>query len=248
MNVEKLGEIEVTNRAGDGSQRQAALVAGFAIVIMAAAAGFAASYVLDSLFVPGDAAATANNIEASELLFRSGIFGWLIILICDVLAAWGLYVFLKPVNQSLSLLSSWFRLIYTAVLGTALLNFVIVLLLISGADYLAAFETAQLQALVLIFLNGFNNLWSIGLVVFGIHLLLLGYLVLKSGFIPKIWAVLLLIASLGYMITNVANLLVPNYEAYKGTIELIFILPMILGELGLAFWLLFRGGKESSAR
>lgn len=107
MNSDKLGEIKMTNRNADTSLRQAAIVAGGAIIIMALAAGFAVSFVFESVIVPGDATATANNIKASEMLFRIGIFSWLIIFICDVLAAWGLYVFLKPVNKSLSLLTAW---------------------------------------------------------------------------------------------------------------------------------------------
>ena len=130
MNSDKFGETEMTNRNTDLSQRKAAIVAGGSILIVAIVAGFATFFVLDTLFVPGDAAATTNNIKASEMLFRTGLLGWLIILICDVLAAWGLYVFFKQVNKSVSLLTAWLRLVYTAILGVALLNFVIVLLLI----------------------------------------------------------------------------------------------------------------------
>ena len=235
---------ELTNPIADISLRKAAIVAGVAIIIMALVAGFAYGFVLDTLIVQGDATTTANNIKASEVLFRIGIFSWLAILILDVLVAWALYVFLKRVNNSLSLLAAWLRLMYTAILGTALLNFVIVLLLLSGADYLSVFETDQLHAQVLLFLNAFHDIWSIGLVVFGLHLLALGYLVLKSVYIPKLLGVLLLIASLGYLITNLANLLLPNYEDYKAITELIFIVPMIIGELGLGLWLLIRGGTQ----
>lgn len=231
------------NRVADVSLRQAAIVAGSALLIMVIAAGFAVGFVLESLTVSGDAAATANNIKASEMLFRTGIFSFLIILICDVLATWGFYVFLKPANESLSLLTAWLRLIYTAILGTALLNLVIVLLLLSKADYLAVFETDQVNALVLLFLNAFNSIWSIGLVIFGCHLLLLGYLVFKSGYIPKILGILLVLAALGYLITDLGNLLLPNHENYIATIEQVFIAPMIVGELGFGLWLLIKGGK-----
>lgn len=81
------------NRVAYISLRKAAIVTGVAILIMAIAAVFATDFVLGSLIVPGDAAATTNNIKASEMLFRTGIFSWLIILICDVLAAWGALYF-----------------------------------------------------------------------------------------------------------------------------------------------------------
>jgi len=248
MNSDKFGETEMTNGNTDFSQRKAAIVAGGSILIVAIVAGFATFFVLDTLFVPGDAAATTNNIKASEMLFRTGLLGWLIILICDVLAAWGLYVFFKQVNKSVSLLTAWLRLVYTAILGVALLNFVIVLLLISGADYLRAFETDQLDTQVLLFLNAFYGLWDIGLVVFGFHLLGLSYLVFKSGYVPKILGILLILAFVGYLITSGANLLLPNYENYKATIKLVFLVPMVFGEFGLALWLLFRGGKGSPVK
>jgi hypothetical protein len=138
--------------------------------------------------------------------------------------------------------------VYTAILGVALLNFVYVLLLLSGADYLTAFETNQLHAQVLLFLNAFYGLWDIGLVVFGFHLLGLGYLVFKSGYIPKILGILLVLASAGYLITSGGNLLLPNYENYSSIIKIAFIVPMVLGEFGLALWLLLRGGKGSTSR
>jgi hypothetical protein len=210
---------------------------------MAIAAVFATDIVLGNLIVKGDAATTTQNIKSSQMLFRSGILSWLIILICDILAAWGLYIFLKPVNKSLSLLMAWFRLVYAAILGTALFNFVIVLLLLSGGDYSTVFDMDQLQAQVMLFINAFDETWSIGLAVFGFHILILGYLVVKSGYIPKTIGIFLIIAFFGYLITNIANLLFVNYENYKTLIEIIFVIPMVVGEVGLAVWLLIKGIK-----
>lgn len=235
---------EMTTNFADISQRKAAIVAGIAIVLMAVIAGFVYGFVLDTLVVKGDAAATARNIEASEILFRISIFGWLINLVLDVLAAWALYIVFKPVNKSISLLAAILRLVYTAILGAALLNFVFVLLLLSGADYLKVFEPAQLHSLVLLFIKAFEGIWSVGLVVFGLHIFILGYLVLKSGFIPKALGVLLILGAMGYLITDSASILLPNYDDYKATVELVFIVPMILGELGLGLWLLIRCGNS----
>jgi len=186
--------------------------------------------------VPGDATTTANNIMTSEILFRIGICSILIVLICDVVVAWALYIFLKQVNESLSLLTAWFRLVYAATLGIALLNFVIVLILLSGANYLAVFETDQLHAQVMLFINAFYDVWAIGLIVFGFHLLSLGYLAFKSDYIPKILGVLLMLAGLSYLIDYIGNFLFPNLDA---------AISMVLGwgELLFMFWLLFKGVK-----
>lgn len=230
----------------DISQRSAAVAAGISIVIMAVTAGFSFGYVLSSVLVPGDAAATAARLMDGEISFRASVYGWIIILICDVIAAWALYVLFKQVNQSLSLLAAWFRLVYAALLGVSLFSFVFVLLLNSGADYLNAFDLEQLQSLMLLFLNAFEGMWQIGLVIFGCHLLLLGYLVYVSGYVPRVIGFLILIAALGYLIVNSGYLLLPGYEAVIDMIDLVFVLPMIVGELGLGLWLLFKGGKDMS--
>ena len=191
---------KMTARFADISLRKAAIVAGFGLLIMFIPAIFAHFYVLPSLIVPGDAATTANNIMANELLFHMSICSWLIVIILDLVVAWALYVLLKPVNKSLSLLAAWFRLMHVAIFGSAFVNLFSVLQLLSGADYLTVFETDQLHAQVMLFLNAFDYGLLIGLVFFGFHLFVLGYLVFKSGYIPRILGVLLIIASFGYLI------------------------------------------------
>ena len=233
----------MTKRIVNISLRKAAIVAGFGLLTMTIFAIYAYFFVRPSLIVPGDVTTTANNIMANELLFRSSIVSWLIVLMCDVVVAWALYVLLKPVNKSLSLLAAWFRLVYTTIHGIALLNLIFVLQLLSGADYLTVFETDQLHALVLLFLNGYNYGSLIGLVFFGFHLFVLGYLVFKSDYIPRIIGVLLIIASFGYLIENFGNVLLPNYANYEAIIQMVFIVPMFIGELSLCFWLLLKGAK-----
>lgn len=108
---------------------------------------------------------------------------------------------------------------------------------------MAVMGTEQLQAQVMLFLEAFDDFWSIGLLIFGLHIFLLGYLVLRSGYVPKTLGVLLIIASVGYLTIHSAKLLFPGYENYITIIEWIFILPMVVGELGLALWLLIKGVK-----
>jgi len=227
----------MTNRTADISLRQAAIVAGVGLLLMAILAPFAEFFVRQGLIVAGDATATANNLMADEWLFRIAICIYLIVAILDVVVAWALYVFLKPANKSLSLLTAWFRVVYAAILAIILLNFIIALHLLSGADYLTLFETDQLHAQMMLFLDAFDYGWNIGLVIFGLHLLLLGYLVFKlSGYIPKILGVLLIIAALGYLIDSFGKLLSPNYDTN-------IALFTFIGEVLLIFWLLIKGGK-----
>lgn len=233
----------ITNINDDVTQRQAAIVAGISLLIMAISAAFSFGYVYNLLIIPEDAAVTMQNIMNSGILFRSGVLGWLIILICDVLVAWALYIFLINVNRGLSLLTAWLRLIYTAILGVAVCNFIIVLLLTSQTGFTTVFQTEELQAYVLLFLNAFESIWAFGLIVFGLHLLLLGYLVYYSGYIPKILGVLLVIAALSYLIIDVSKLILPQYQDFIPTVEALLSIPMAIGELAFGFWLLIKGGK-----
>jgi hypothetical protein len=193
--------------------------------------------------VPGDATATANNIMASEGLFRVGIAGDLIMIMCDVALALIFYVLLKPVSNSLALLAAFFRLAQAATLGINLLNLLIVLQLLSGAGYLTVFGTDQLHALVMLFLDAHSIGYSIGLVFFGLSVFVLGYLVFKSGYFPRILGVLLIIASLGYLIDSFANFLLPNYDDYGAIFDLVVFAPAFIAELSLCLWLLFKGAK-----
>ncbi len=228
------------NRIADISLRKAAIVAGFALLIMLIPAIFANFFVFPSLIVPGDAATTANNIMANEGLFRAGIGSWLIVITLDVVTAWALYVLLKQANKSLSLLAAWFRLMHAAIFGITLLNLVFVSVLLSGADYLTVFETGQLHALVSLFLNGYNYGFSIGLFFFSFHLGILAYLVYKSGYIPRILGVLLIVSSFGYLMINAGTILLPNYPEI---ITQVIGVPAFIGEFSLMLWLLFKGVK-----
>lgn len=224
----------MTNRITAMSRRKAAIVAGLGLLIMTILAIFVASPI-----VPGDTETTVNNIVANELLFRIAICSFIIVAILDVVVAWALYVFLKPVNKDLSLLMAWFRLVYATILGIALASLFVVLPILSDANYMSVFETDQLRALVTLFLNAFSYGWDIGLVFFGLHLFLLGYLVFKldyPGYIPRILGVLLVIASLGYLIDSFGRFLSPSYD-------LSIILFTFIGELLLMLWLLWRGAK-----
>ncbi len=233
----------MTKKISDMPQRTAARVSGFGYLIITILAIFSEFFVRSKLVVPGDAATTVVNILANEMLFRIGICGYLIVAILDIVVALALYVLLKPVNKSLALLAAWFRLVYAVILGIALQNLLSVLQLLGGADYLAAFKTGELHAQVMLLLNAHSDGWLIGLVFFGLHCLVLGYLIFKSGYIPRILGALLVAASFGYVIDSFAHFLLPNYSDYKTPFLLLVAVPAFIGELSFTFWLLFKGVK-----
>jgi hypothetical protein len=225
------------------SNKRTARVAGLLYLTIIIAGIFAEFFVRQSLIVPGDAAATASNIMASEGLFRMGIAGDLIMILCDVALALIFYVLLKPVSNSLALLAAFFRLAQAATLGINLLNLFFGLQLLSGADYLTVVGTDQIHALVLLFLNAHGTGYSIALVFFGLSLSVLGYLVFKSGYFPRILGVLLIFAALGYLIDSFASFLLPNYEIYEATFALVVFAPALIAELSMCLWLLLKGVK-----
>jgi hypothetical protein len=227
-------------------QRKCALIAGVSIFVLAVAAFVSYSFIHGKLFVADDPQTTYQNVISHHLLFNLEIFGWIIVMICDIVVSWSFYIFLKPINQNLSLLAAWFRLTYAAILGIAIMNLLFVLLLSNNADDVSFFSTEQLQMQVWLYLNAFNSIWSIGLIVFGGHLLIIGWLAFKSNVVPKLISILLFIAAIGYIVIHLCKSILPQFVEMIMILELVFSIPMIAGEFGFGLWLLFRGGKVSS--
>ena len=221
------------------SPRRTARRAGILYLIVIVCAGFGEGYVRSSLVVPGDAAATAANIAAAEGLFRLGFVSDLIAFMADAAIAILLYVLLRPVSKTLSLVAASFRLLAHPAIGSVnLLNHFGVLLLLDGSDALTVFDTDQLQALASLLLSAHGVGYLIGGAFFGVHLLLLGYLLHKSEYFPTILGVLLVVASLGYLTESFGNFLFPEYAPiYVWVVSV----PAVVGEVSLCVWLLSKG-------
>lgn len=231
-----MGRFEMNKTFYDMSPRRAALIAGYGLLFMVVFVTVALPFVFGKLIVPGQAATTANNILANLQLFRIGISSLIMVIILDVLVAWAFYLLLKPQNNSLSLLTAWFRLVYSIIFAVALGNYFNVLQLLSGADYLAVLEPARMHAQVMLSVNAFEDIWAIGFIFFGLHLSFLGYLVFKADYIPKWIGLLVIIAGLSYLIDYLSKFLFPENALNISTV-------LGYGELIFMFWLLFRGAK-----
>jgi hypothetical protein len=173
---------------------------------------------------------------ASEGLFRLGIVSDSLVLLIEVAVVVLLYVLLKPVSKTLSLIAAFARLAMTVVQGVNLLNHLVPLLLLSGAGYLSVFEPDQLHALVSLFLDAHENVVHIWGLFFALHLFFLGYVVYRSGYIPKILGVLLVVASVCYLVQSFGNILAPKYAeifAWVGYLSII--------ELAFPLWLVIKG-------
>jgi hypothetical protein len=227
-------EIQLTSRAAESSPLIYARVAGVLYPILAILGGFAQFFVRQNLIVPGNASATINKIMASESLFRIGFVGDLIGQVIFVLLVLVLYMLLKPVNQTHALLMVIFALVGVPIAMLNLLNQFAVLILLNGADYLTAFEADQLHSIAMLFLDLQIAGITIAQIFWGLWLFPLGYLVFKSGFLPKILGILLMIGCFGYVLDSVTYFLLPNFEATISQFTFI-------GELLLPLWLLIKG-------
>jgi hypothetical protein len=217
--------------------RATARLAGLLYLFIAAVAGFVHFYVPGELFVPGDAAATAANIAASQGLFRLSIGAELVILLAEVVLSVLLYVLLRPVSRTLSLLAAVSRLSMTTVHGLNVLNHLVVLTLLGGAAYREVFAPDQLNALVMLFLGAYDYGFSIGIAFLVLHASVLGYLIFRSGYFPRVLGALFVVASFGYLADSFLHVLVPNYVPGAPY----FAIPIALAEIAFPVWLLSKG-------
>ena len=227
------------NQTTIASQQKAARLAGLLYLIAMATGLFAEFYVRfpSSLIVSGDAAKTAGNILANELLYRIGIANNIITFAIDVVLIWALYVLLKPVSRNLALLAVFFRLVETTIACVAIINSYVAMQFLSDANHLKIFDPEQIQALSIL-----HDTYALTFVVVAIFLglgsTIFNYLLFKSRYIPKALAAWGIFASLLLLMSQFAIIIFPAVE--KIIIPACYG-PIAIDEIALGFWLLFKG-------
>ena len=204
------------------SQRKASLIGGIALFLLAVLAGLANFGVIEVLVTPGDAAETAKDLIASEALFRSGIAGLILVVLLDIVVACALWAVFEPVNRNVAIMAAVFRVAYATVFMVAVSQLVSALALLDDPE-------EALRAV-----GQFHTIWDASYAFFAMHLALIGYLVYRSGFAPKIIGVLLGLAGLGYLFDDIGSVLVSGYDLEISRFSFI-------GEAVLIFWLLIKG-------
>ncbi len=194
--------------------------------------------VRDTLVDYGNASVTAKNILASESWYRFGFLSELLMLACDVCVAILLYVLLKDSGKTLSLLSTAFRLSAIIILSVTSLSHYAALSFIGGQSYLDVFNTSQLEAFALLSVKIHGAGYNICLLFFGVHLVLLGYLVYFSGIWPSYLGILLFVGGVCYVVNSVVWFQFPQLVPY---IYPAILIPCALGELIFCFWLIIKG-------
>lgn len=201
--------------------------------------GIFGQVVRSTLIVPTDAAATARNLMGSELLVRFGFVSDLLMTTCYFLWGLALYFVLKPVNKSVALLMAVINFVGAPIMALNMLNQFAALQLLGGAEYLKAIPANQLQTLALFFLNLQNYGYLVAAISFGLYLLPLGYLVLKSGYFPKVFGVLYMGLGVLTLLDFFTQFLFPRF----GNISEMLLYPAALVEFGFCAWLLIKGAN-----
>jgi hypothetical protein len=220
------------------STKQTARIAGVLYLVNGVTGFFGIIYVPSRLMVSGNAAATAQNILASERFFR--LVSELICAVEFIFLLWALYRLLGGVNKTHASLMVILGLAFVPIMCVNVLNEIAALTLLRGADFLSVLGEPQREAMAMLFLDLHRYGYVIGW-IFGPWLFFFGLLVFKSGFLPRILGVLLIAACFGYLADSLTPLLLPSYTNLVGRIANI---PLTLGEPAIILWLLIRGAKD----
>lgn len=221
-----------------GSFQDASVVAGAALLVLSALAAVGYVVLIQGLVTPGDPTATAADIAGSGGAFRLGVAMLYAVIVLDVVVAWALVEVFAPVSRGISVLAALFRVAYAAVFMGAIGQLAGIPDLLGAEEYSAAFTPEQLHAEALLKVDAFTDLYMAGLVLFGVHLLLLGCLAYRSGYVPKVIGVLLVVAGVGYAFDSFATVFTSGTPFAISTVT-------FLGEFLLAVWLVVRGRRTS---
>lgn len=215
-----------------------ARIAGLCYLVVIATGMFSEVFVRQALRVSNNALATAQNIQANEMLFRWGFVADLINFVVGIPAMLIIYHLFKKSNKIILQIALTLVIIQTAIIAVNLLNQITPLLLLGNDSYLNTFQQNQLAALSLLSLNIQSMGYAIGLVFFGFNCILIGYVIFKTKAIPKIIGVAYAISGLCYLINSFTIFLSKGFE---NPYFIYLTIPIFIGELALCLWLLIKG-------
>jgi hypothetical protein len=228
----------MANQPVEDSPQRYARMAGALYLAIIVLGAFAEGFVTNKLLVSGDAATTAHNILGSPQLWRLSVAGDLIVVLCAVPFLWIEYLLLRPVSKQLVLLAVLFNLVSLAVEAVSKLFLLAVMPTLGSADYLKGFELQQLQILANLALRSHDIAFNIALIFFGFTCLVNGYLIFRSGYLPKAIGILMEVAGLSYLVACFAALFAPTFA---DLITPAVLIPPLIGESSLCLWLLVKG-------
>jgi len=197
--------------------------------------GYLGEMYIPSQFISTDAATTAQRIASAPLLYRFGFAAYLVEAVCDVALSLLFYVLLRPVQRPIALAAAFFGLVSTALYGVAEAFYFIPTIWVGGAAFMQPFSPEQVNAVTLLSLKIFTRIGWIFLALYGIASMLRGWLIYRSGFLPRALGLLLMLGGAGFVARNMTFVLVPKYSSA------LFLAPMALGGLALTLWMVLKG-------
>jgi len=227
-------------------RRRLAVWAGVSYIALFALAIFANFGVRERLVDQSDPAATFTNLAGSQQTVRYAIVAFIVIFLLDVFVAWALYHVFRPAGAALSALTAWFRIVYTVFLGVAVVFLYTVLGLVSESGDMLSLSQSSREAGTMLALDAFNVTWLIGLVAFGIHLILIGAMILRSQMAHRALGAVLAVAGSAYIFDTAAYTLVENYSANADVFTAIVAVPAVIAEAAFTIWLLTRAGRNTA--
>lgn len=230
-----MATMEMPARSAGISPGQLARIAGALYLIIIVAGFFTIGFVPATIFVKGDMAATAHNLQAHELLYRLGLLVHVVVLPLNVPLAVIFYDLFKVVSRRAALLVLFFSLVGTAVEGASLLNQFAPLTLLGSGPYSGALGAAQLEALAYLPLDLHTSSYSVDQVIYAFYILAAAYVVVRSTFLPRVVGLLLAIGAVSYLAYSFASFLAPGFAAH---LVPYIQLPSLLGEGSLCLVLL----------
>ena len=208
----------------------AALISG--LMLFVPTAPYAEFYVFPKLIISNDAAQTTQNLLHHPKLFLSGIYAMLFTFIMDVVLAWTMYIFIRPVNASLALLGAWLRLVYAGLAIVALFSFQCAYQLVNMPGFRETFKNEHILQLV----NARRSAMNLAYIIFGIYLILGGILIYKASYIPKVMGVLIMLAGAAYIMISLQPYFFKSYDFS-------WMMVFYFGELFFGIWLLVKGRR-----
>lgn len=247
LTVTKRNRNRLTVKAQKMTNRnKTARLAGLLYLVLVISGIINLMYIPSKFIVWESASETLKNIMNSEFLFRLGIASGVIAFLAFLLLPLALYKLLSEVNKTYAALMVIFAVVSIPISFVNMLDKFSILTLISKANFLSELELSEIQLQVMFHLHSYNNGIAICQIFWGLWLFPFGYLVYKSGFLPKILGVLLMAGCFGYLITFFGELLYSNF--HKTVFSTIVGLPASIGEIGICLWLLIVGTNTLSLR
>ncbi|MCB0696854.1 MAG: DUF4386 domain-containing protein [Chitinophagaceae bacterium] len=215
-----------------------ARTAGWLYLLIAIAGMYSIGYVPAQIVVTGDAQATVANIISKQGLYLSGITGDIMVMIMEVMLTAMLYQMFRNVNRTISLIAAYARIAMTIVMGINLFNYLLPLMILKGAGYTDTFTQEQLNATCMFLVDAHQYGIYIWQLFFALHLVMLGWLVIKCGYYPKWLGLLMLTGSPGYAGHSMMN--ITGLDSIAMVVNILLAVSVV-GELGFTFWLLLKG-------